>query len=85
MKALAKIAHLKVPKSVVKAYGGKEFSFGLDYIFPKPFDPRVLFHVAPAVAQAAMDSGAARKPITEMKKYIQELKKLAKRLEKGKF
>ena len=85
VKALAKIAHLKVPKSVVKAYGGKEFSFGLDYIFPKPFDPRVLFHVAPAVAQAAMDSGAARKPITEMKKYIQELKKLAKRLEKGKF
>ena len=85
VKALAKLAHLKVPKAVAKAYGGKEFSFGLDYIIPKPFDPRVLFHVAPAVAQAAIDSGVARKPITDMVKYVQDLKKLAKRLGKGKF
>ncbi len=85
VKALAKLAHLKVPKEAVKAYGGKEFSFGADYIIPKPFDPRVLFHVAPAVAQAAMDSGVAQKPITNMKEYVQGLKKLAKRLGKGKF
>ncbi len=88
VKALAKLAHLKVPKEVVKVYGGKgaeEFSFGADYIIPKPFDPRVLFHVAPAVAQAAMDSGVARKPLMDMKEYVQGLKKMAKRLGKGKF
>ncbi|MBI4979925.1 malate dehydrogenase [Candidatus Woesearchaeota archaeon] len=85
VKALAKLAHLKVPKVVVQAYGGKEFSFGADYIIPKPFDPRVLFYVAPAVAQAAMDSGVAGKPITDIKAYVKGLKKLAKRLAKGKF
>ncbi len=85
VKALAKLAHLKVPKSVVKAYGGKEFSFDLNYIIPKPFDPRLLYSVAPAVAQAAMDSGAAGKPLTDMKEYVKRLKKLAKSLGKGKF
>lgn len=85
VKALAKLAHLKVPKSVVKAYGGTEFSFGLDYILPKPFDPRLLSTVAPAVAKAAMDSGVAGKPINSMKEYVSGLKKLAKRLAKGKF
>lgn len=85
VKALAKLAHLKVPKEAVKAYGGKEFSFGVDYIIPKPFDPRVLFHVAPAVAQAAMDSGVAKKPIMNMGEYVRGLKKMAKRLAKGKF
>lgn len=85
IKALAKLAHLKVPKSVVEAYGGKEYFFGIDYIIPKPFDPRVLYFVAPAVAQAAMDCGTARKPITEMKEYITGLKKMSKQLAKGKF
>jgi len=85
IKALSKLAKLKVPPSVVQAYGGKEFSFGSDYIIPKPFDPRVLYHVAPAVAQAAMDSGVAGKPIKDMKSYIKELKKLSKQLAKGKF
>jgi malate dehydrogenase (oxaloacetate-decarboxylating)(NADP+) len=84
VKALAKLAHLNIPNEVVQAYG-KEFSFGADYIIPKPFDPRVLFYVAPAVAQAAMDSGVARKPITDMKEYVKGLKKLAKKLAKGKF
>ena len=82
--ALAKLAHLKVPKEVTKAYG-KEFTFGSDYIIPKPFDPRVLYHVAPAVAKAAMDSGVAQKPINNLKQYTTELKKLAKKLAKGKF
>src|SRR5882724_9329932 len=49
-----------VPESVSAAYGGQVFSFGREYIIPKPFDPRVLIEVAPAVAQAAMDSGVAR-------------------------
>jgi malate dehydrogenase (oxaloacetate-decarboxylating)(NADP+) len=63
-RALAALAKQDVPDAVVKAYGGKqEFRFGPEYIIPKPFDPRVLLFVCPAVAQAAMDSGVARKPI----------------------
>jgi malate dehydrogenase (oxaloacetate-decarboxylating)(NADP+) len=50
-----------------------KFSFGRDYIIPKPFDPRVLLHVAPAIAQAAMDTGVARQPIKDMAKYIEHL------------
>src|SRR3989338_2316093 len=84
VRALAKLAHSAVPAEVVAAYGGKEFTFGAEYIIPKPFDPRVLYHVAPAVAQAAMDSGVALQSV-EIKKYTAELKKLAKRLAKGKF
>jgi len=58
--ALAELARQDVPESVSAAYGGQVFSFGRDYIIPKPFDPRVLVAVAPAVAKAAMDSGVAR-------------------------
>src|SRR5438270_5895509 len=58
--ALAQLARQDVPESVSAAYGGQNFKFGREYIIPKPFDPRVLTAVAPAVAQAAMDSGAAR-------------------------
>lgn len=81
--ALAKLAHKKIPKEVIKAYN-QSFTFGPDYIIPKPFDPRVLSHVAPAVAQAAMDSGVARKNI-DIKEYTIQLKKLSKQLAKGKF
>ncbi len=59
-KALAALAHEPVPESVVAAYGGKPIKFGPDYFIPKPFDPRVLWWLAPAVAEAAMASGAAR-------------------------
>ena len=62
-KALAKLARQDVPDAVVKAYGDQPLQFGPEYILPKPVDPRVMFEVAPAVAQAAMDSGAARKEI----------------------
>jgi malate dehydrogenase (oxaloacetate-decarboxylating)(NADP+) len=72
-KALAQLAKEKVPEAVINAYGGKEFSFGPEYIIPKPFDPRVLWYVAPAVAKAAMDTGVARKPITDWKAYKEEL------------
>jgi len=73
VKALASLAREEVPDSVCKAYGNTKFSFGRDYIIPKPFDPRVLLHVAPAIAQAAMDSGVARQPIEDMAKYIEKL------------
>jgi len=71
--ALARLAREEVPDSVCKAYGNVKFSFGRDYIIPKPFDSRVLLHVAPAIAQAAMDSGVARQPIEDMAKYIEHL------------
>jgi malate dehydrogenase (oxaloacetate-decarboxylating)(NADP+) len=59
-KSLAALTHEPVPDSVVAAYGGQPIAFGPDYLIPKPFDPRVLWWVAPAVAQAAMVSGVAR-------------------------
>lgn len=71
--ALASLAKEKVPEVVINAYGGKEFSFGPEYIIPKPFDPRVLWYVAPAVAKAAIDTGVARKPITDWNAYTEEL------------
>ncbi|HVR64489.1 MAG TPA: NADP-dependent malic enzyme [Polyangia bacterium] len=58
--ALAKLAHQPVPDSVSEAYGVPSIRFGVDYIIPKPLDPRVLWWCAPAVARAAMDSGVAR-------------------------
>ncbi len=59
-RALAELAQADVPESVTSAYADERFRFGRDYLIPKPFDPRVLFFVAPAVARAAMESGAAR-------------------------
>ncbi|MCK5913026.1 MAG: NADP-dependent malic enzyme, partial [Desulfuromusa sp.] len=76
VKALADLAKLDVPDSVRKAYPGEDIQFGRNYIIPKPFDPRVLLHVAPAVAQAAMDSGVARRPIQDMQKYRESLEAL---------
>lgn len=73
VKALAKLTREEVPDTVSKAYGNVKFSFGRDYIIPKPFDPRVLLHVAPAVAQAAIDTGVARQPIEDMAKYVEHL------------
>jgi len=59
-RALAELTREHVPDSVIMAYGGKALKMGPDYIIPKPFDPRVLWWVAPAVAKAAMESGVAR-------------------------
>ncbi|MBJ6799800.1 NADP-dependent malic enzyme [Geomonas propionica] len=73
VQALAKLAREEVPDAVSKAYGNEKFSFGRNYIIPKPFDPRVLLHVAPAIAQAAMDTGVARMPIEDMARYIEQL------------
>src|SRR5690606_5041276 len=60
VKALAQLAREKVPEIVIKAYGGKDFLFGREYIIPKPFDPCVLWYVTPAVAKAAIESGVAK-------------------------
>jgi len=73
VKALAQLAREECPDSVCKAYGNQKFVFGPNYIIPKPFDPRVLLHVAPAIAQAAMESGVARQPIEDMAKYVEQL------------
>jgi malate dehydrogenase (oxaloacetate-decarboxylating)(NADP+) len=70
--ALADLAKQDVPDEVVKAYGEEAFQFGPDYIIPKPLDPRVLFDVAPAVAEAAIDSGAARREI-DLVEYREQL------------
>ncbi|RKY92888.1 MAG: NADP-dependent malic enzyme, partial [Ignavibacteriae bacterium] len=73
-KALAQLAREKVPEIVLKAYGGEEFSFGKEYIIPKPFDPRVLWFVAPAVAKAAIETGVAGITDVSWDDYRDELK-----------
>ncbi len=71
--ALADLARQDVPDSVIRAYGGKPFHFGPEYIIPKPFDPRVLTWEALAVAKAAVESGVARKKITDWDAYRDSL------------
>lgn len=71
--ALAELAKAPVPEQVNIAYGETKLNFGREYIIPKPFDPRLIAVVAPAVAKAAIDSGVANKPITDWEKYIEEL------------
>ena len=77
--ALAALAKMDVPDSVSKAYGGQSFRFGREYLIPKPFDPRVLLWVAPAVAEAAMTSGVAREPIRDMAAYLRRLEAMLSR------
>ncbi|MFH1036039.1 MAG: NADP-dependent malic enzyme [Pseudomonadota bacterium] len=73
VRAIAEQAREDVPDSVVRAYGGKPMRFGPDYIIPKPLDTRVLLKVAPAVAQAALDSGVARISLPSRDRYLQTL------------
>ena len=72
--ALAMLAREPVPREVSRAYNGKKFEFGPGYIIPTPFDPRLLERIPRAVAQAAMDSGVARKEITDWEAYKYENK-----------
>ena len=67
--AIARLAKLEVPQEVLDIYGLKELKFGKDYILPKPFDPRLLYSVPPAIARAAMESGVAASPITDWEAY----------------
>jgi len=73
-RALAELAREQVPEEVAAAYGGAAPRFGRDYIIPAPFDPRLMEVVPAAVAQAAMDTGVARKPILDMAAYKDSLK-----------
>ncbi|SFN26992.1 NADP-dependent malic enzyme [Salegentibacter flavus] len=73
VKALAELAKEPVPEQVNIAYGETRMNFGPDYIIPKPFDPRLITKVPPAVARAAMESGCARHPIQDWEKYEEEL------------
>ncbi|MCB9741159.1 MAG: NADP-dependent malic enzyme [Alphaproteobacteria bacterium] len=79
VRALAALAREDVPDSVLRAYGLDSCTFGPDYLIPKPFDPRVLTWVAPAVAQAAADSGVARHPIEDIDAYKERLERLIER------
>ena len=72
-RALAELARQDVPESVSGAYDGSEFRFGREYLIPKPFDDRVLLHVAPAVARAAIESGVARIDI-DLDDYVDRLR-----------
>jgi malate dehydrogenase (oxaloacetate-decarboxylating)(NADP+) len=74
VKAIAGLAEAEASEVVVKAYGGQGISFGPDYLIPRPFDPRLILEIAPAVARAAMESGVARRPIEDFEAYNQRLK-----------
>ena len=74
-KALAALAKEEVPEEVRAAYGGRSFSYGREYIVPKPFDPRVIEYEAVAVAKAACDDGVAECPITDWDGYRASLRK----------
>ena len=71
-RALAALAREDVPDDVAATYGGRP-KYGPEYIIPTPFDPRLISHIPPAVAKAAMDTGVARKPIVDMDAYKHQL------------
>ncbi len=71
--AIADLAHAEVSDIVASAYSTQPTGFGRDYLIPKPFDPRLIEKIAPAVAQAAMDSGVAARPIADMEAYRQKM------------
>ena len=73
VKAIADLAMVESSDIVVAAYGGKPLQFGPEYLIPKPFDPRLITRIAPAVAKAAMDSGVARDPIPDFDAYRMRL------------
>src|SRR5688572_23856553 len=69
VKAIAELAQAEQSDIVAMAYGGQDLSFGPEYLIPRPFDPRLIAKIAPAVAQAAMDSGVATRPIADFVAY----------------
>jgi len=74
VKAIAAMAQEEVSNEVAMAYPGQHLAFGPEYLIPKPFDPRLITIIAPAVAQAAIDSGVATRPIADMAAYKEKLK-----------
>ena len=73
VKAIAELAQAETSEQVALAYGIESISFGPEYIIPRPFDPRLIARVAPAVAKAAMDSGVATRPIADLEAYCDSL------------
>ncbi len=73
VEAIAELARIEASEAVAAAYGGDAPVFGPEYIIPKPFDPRLILVVAPAVARAAMDTGVAERPIADFEAYRQDL------------
>jgi malate dehydrogenase (oxaloacetate-decarboxylating)(NADP+) len=73
VRQIADLAKADISEEVASAYAGQELVFGSDYLIPKPFDSRLIMKIAPAVAQAAADSGVATRPITDMDAYRQQL------------
>jgi malate dehydrogenase (oxaloacetate-decarboxylating)(NADP+) len=73
VRAIAALAHAEIPEVVAQAYGAAGLRFGRDYLIPKPFDPRLIEVVAPAVAKAAAASGVARRPIADMEAYRERM------------
>ncbi|WP_439640151.1 NADP-dependent malic enzyme [Nevskia sp.] len=73
VRAIAELARMEQSDVVAEAYGTDSLSFGPDYIIPKPFDPRLIVQIAPAVAKAAIEGGVARRPIEDFEAYRQKL------------
>ncbi len=73
VRAIADLAHAEVSEVVAKAHGGDQTGFGREYLIPRPFDPRLILEIAPAVAKAAMESGVAKLPIADLDAYKQSL------------
>jgi malate dehydrogenase (oxaloacetate-decarboxylating)(NADP+) len=73
VRAIAALAHAEIPEVVAQAYGAAGLRFGRDYLIPKPFDPRLIEVVAPAVAKAAADSGVARRPVADLEAYRERM------------
>ncbi|MFZ9182506.1 MAG: NADP-dependent malic enzyme [Hylemonella sp.] len=73
VRAMAELAQAEQSEVVAAAYAGEQLSFGPDYLIPKPFDPRLMIKIAPAVAKAAADSGVAQSPISDMDAYRERL------------
>ena len=73
--ALADLTHAEIPDEVAMAYGAEGLSFGPEYLIPKPFDPRLIERIAPAVAKAAMDSGVATRPLADLEAYRARLRR----------
>ena len=79
VEAIAELARIEASEVVAAAYGGHAPTFGPEYIIPKPFDPRLILHVAPAVARAAMESGVADRPIADFAEYKLDLENVVYR------
>ena len=73
VKAIAELAREEVTEDVIEAYGGEPLQFGAEYLIPKPFDKRLITHLAPAVAKAAMETGIATRPIEDFDAYKEYL------------